>query len=103
MPKHRVLEIGRGSDGFTIQTSQGRLDTRRVVLATGGLSLPKTGSDGTGYRFAGRLGHSIVPTTPALAPLLLEGSFQVPLAGVSCEAEVAVCVEGVRPQRLRGR
>jgi predicted Rossmann fold flavoprotein len=102
LPNHRVLEIELDSDGFAIQTSQGRLHARRVVLATGGLSLPKTGSDGTGYRFAGRLGHSVVPTTPALAPLLLEGSFHVALAGVSCDAEIAVCVEGVRPQRLRG-
>ena len=46
-----------------------------MVLATGGLSLPKTGSDGWGLAAARRLGHSIVPTTPALAPITLQGGF----------------------------
>lgn len=99
---HRVLAVEPASAGFTIETSQGRLTARRVVLATGGLSLPKTGSDGFGYRLASRLGHSIVPTTPALAPLVLDGVFHAPLAGVSCEAGIAVGVEGARPLRLRG-
>src|SRR5262249_24603405 len=99
---HRVLGVERDSKGFAIETSQGRLEARRVVLATGGLSLPKTGSDGSGYRLAGHLGHSIVAPTPALVPLLLDGGFHAPLAGVSCEAEITVRVEGVRPQRLRG-
>jgi predicted Rossmann fold flavoprotein len=99
---HRVLGVERDSEGFTIETSQGRLAARRVALATGGLSLPKTGSDGSGYRFASHLGHSIVSPTPALAPLLLDGGFHTPLAGVSCEAEITVRAEGLRPQRLRG-
>ena len=43
-----------------------------VVLATGGQSLPKTGSDGAGLAIARRLGHTIVPTTPALVPLTLD-------------------------------
>ena len=44
---------------------------RAVVLATGGQSLPKTGSDGAGFEMARRLGHTITPTTPGLVPLLL--------------------------------
>ena len=42
---------------------------RRVVLCTGGLSYPETGSDGTGLRLAQKLGHTIVRTAPALTPL----------------------------------
>jgi predicted Rossmann fold flavoprotein len=42
-----------------------------VVLATGGLSLPKSGSDGAGYAIARALGHTLIATTPALAPLVL--------------------------------
>ena len=49
------------------------IDANAVVLATGGRSLPKTGSDGTGYALARALGHGYVETTPALAPLLLDG------------------------------
>ena len=41
------------------------------MLATGGESLPKSGSDGAGYEFARRAGHTIVEPTPALVPLLL--------------------------------
>jgi predicted Rossmann fold flavoprotein len=99
---HRVVGIARVRGGFAVETSQGTLEARRVVLATGGLSLPKTGSDGAGYRFATALGHSIVPPTPALAPLELNGAFHGPLAGVSCDAEIVVQVKRVRPVRLRG-
>ena len=44
------------------------------LLATGGLALPKTGSDGVGYGFGTRLGHSLVPTTPALVPLVIDST-----------------------------
>jgi predicted Rossmann fold flavoprotein len=75
---------------------------RRVVLATGGLSLPKTGSDGSGYRLAEALGHSLVPTTPGLAPLVLGGEFHVPLSGIAQDVEVTVHVAGAKPTRIRG-
>jgi len=65
--------------GFVLRTTREQLAAAQVVLATGGLSLPKTGSDGHGLRMAEGLGHSLVPTTPALVPLALAGSFHVPL------------------------
>src|SRR6185295_5691095 len=67
----RVVEIAAQDQGFRIRTSKAEHIADRVVLATGGLSLPKTGSDGHGLEVARRLGHSVVPTTPALAPLVL--------------------------------
>jgi len=48
------------------------LDGDAVVLATGGLSVPKTGSDGLGLVIAGQLGHAVNPTYPALTPLLFK-------------------------------
>lgn len=48
--------------------------TRRVVLAAGGMALPKSGSDGWGFEAARRLGHTVVPATPALAPLVMDPS-----------------------------
>ncbi len=71
-------------------TKRERLRAAAVVLATGGLSLPKTGSDGAGYAIARHFGHSIVPTTPALAPLLLDGDFHSGLSGVSHEVEIQI-------------
>ena len=46
-----------------------RIDCRAAAICTGGLSYPKTGSDGSGYRMARQLGHSVTPTRPSLVPL----------------------------------
>lgn len=99
---HRVLSVERCADQFRIATSHGFFEARRVVLATGGLSLPKTGSDGCGYGVAERLGHSLVPTTPALAPLVLEGDFHAALSGVSHPVELTIAATGRKPARIRG-
>src|SRR5207244_2547080 len=45
------------------------IEADAVVLATGGLSFPRTGSDGVGYALATALGHTLVPPVPALTPL----------------------------------
>jgi predicted Rossmann fold flavoprotein len=87
---HRVRGIARQGTGFRLRTSQGELDADAVVLATGGLSLPKTGSDGGGYVLAESLGHTLTARTPALAPLVLDGGFHAGLAGVSQHAEIAI-------------
>ena len=56
--------------GFALETSGGAIECDRVVLATGGLSVPATGSDGIGLRIAQALGHDMIDTYPALTPLL---------------------------------
>src|SRR5262245_8414731 len=66
---HRISAITPRDGAFLIATPQTNMSATRVVLATGGQSLPKSGSDGAGYGFARSLGHQIVPTTPALSPL----------------------------------
>lgn len=53
------------------------------IVATGGASYPKTGSDGDGYRFAKEAGHSIVPLKPSLVPLCAAGSLCKRLMGLS--------------------
>jgi predicted Rossmann fold flavoprotein len=102
---HRTIALTRVDDGFRITTSHGKLECRWAVLATGGQSLPRSGSDGTGFTFATQLGHTIVPTTPALAPLILEGSNHAmhrTLSGVSHEVELSIWVGGRIGTRLRG-
>src|SRR5581483_7775100 len=100
----RVQEIHSGSDGVTVLTSTGAVTAARVVLATGGRSLPKTGSDGTGFELARSLGHTIVPTTPALSPLVLDDTDAIhrTLSGVSQDVELSVWVEGKIQVRLSG-
>ncbi len=102
---HRVTDVARTDTGFAVATSRSALTARTVVLATGGCSLPKSGSDGTGHKIARSLGHSIVETTPALAPLLLDASshsLHATLSGVAHPAELTVWVEGRVSDRLTG-
>ena len=102
----RVEAIAAHGDGFTLATSRGPLAARRVVLATGGKSLPKTGSDGGGYELARALGHSLVPPVPALAPLLLDPdtaySIHHGLSGIAVDGEITVWVDGGVAARLSG-
>ena len=58
-----------------------RIPCRHIVLATGGLSYPTTGSTGAGYRMAKELGHTIVETVPALVPLKCEEKIPYELVG----------------------
>jgi predicted Rossmann fold flavoprotein len=67
-----------------------------VVLATGGLSVPATGSDGLGLEIATRLGHAVRPTYPALTPLVAEPPVHAELAGISLP--VALRAPGARPR-----
>jgi predicted Rossmann fold flavoprotein len=68
---------------FRIDTGGEALICDRVVLATGGLSVPATGSDGTGLQIAHALGHGTIDTYPALTPLLADGHRHASLAGLS--------------------
>lgn len=76
-----VTAVQPAASGFTLETSHGAVPASRVIVATGGLSVPATGSDGTGLRVAEALGHRMVATYPALTPLL--GSGHDALSGVS--------------------
>lgn len=100
---YRVTHVEHLDEGgFRMDTSGGPIRAARVVLASGGVSLPKTGSDGVGYEMARRLGHSIVPTTPALVPLVLDGTFHADLSGISHDVELTVAADGTKPVRIRG-
>ncbi len=84
-----VREIGRSAGGFSIRLAQGA-DVRasRVILATGGLSVLGGGADGGGFAWAEALGHTLVPTYPALVPLTGDAPAHHALAGVSVNARV---------------
>ncbi len=71
----------------------GSIRSRSVVVATGGLSVPATGSDGTGLRLLEKLGHTIHPLYPALTPLSAEPPRHAPLAGVSLDVEMTAPLE----------
>ncbi len=101
----RVAAIDKRDDGFHVETTSGDVRCRHLVLATGGRSLPKSGSDGAGFELAARLGHTIVPTTPALVPLQLDSDDQPvhrALSGVTHDAELTLWADGAVETRLRG-
>ena len=99
--EERVVSVRRDDDRFVIRTAgDNEFVARAVVLATGGRSLPKTGSDGLGYELASGLGHGYVETTPALAPLVLNGTLHAGLSGIS--HRVALTIRGSAPVRLEG-
>src|SRR4029079_13066347 len=98
----RVVDVQRVASGFLVRCADGRaFAAARVVLATGGRSLPKSGSDGFGYELARRLGHGHVETTPALAPLVLDGVRPHGLAGVTHDVALT-CGSGRVRTRVEG-
>lgn len=66
-----------------VRTSQGEMQFDAVIVATGGVSYPLTGSTGDGYRFALAAGHTVVPPTPSLVPLVEDGNFCACVQGLS--------------------
>ncbi|HEX2751764.1 MAG TPA: aminoacetone oxidase family FAD-binding enzyme, partial [Alphaproteobacteria bacterium] len=65
-----VQSVIKNGDAFTVVTSRGEVECAALVIATGGLSIPKMGATGFGYDIARQFGHHIIPTRAALVPLL---------------------------------
>jgi len=88
----RVERIERQGDAFTVSGAWGQVSAPRVILATGGRSLPKSGSDGHGYKLAQALGHTLTPRIfPALVPLTLpHDHFLCALSGLTTPAVLEV-------------
>ena len=89
----RSLHPTPSSDArFELETAQGRIQTRTLVIATGGLSIPKIGATDFGYRIAKQFGHSIVEPRPALVPLTFPNAQWedfAALAGISIPVRVS--------------
>jgi hypothetical protein len=79
------------ADGFTLDTHAGPIHARALVVATGGLSIPKIGATDFGYRLAKQFGHKLIDTRPALVPLTFAVADWQPfaaLSGVSLEVQL---------------
>lgn len=66
------------------------LEFDRLILACGGCAAPGTGSDGSGFKLAGQLGHGLVPPVPALVQLRCREDFMKALAGVRTDARLTL-------------
>lgn len=92
--------LGAGADAsmarFRVDTTRGEVRCRHLVVATGGLSIPKIGASDFGYRLARQFGHQIVATRPALVPLTfdpVQWSSLASLSGLSLPVSIR-CGEG---------
>lgn len=81
----KVLSLAREGDRVfgVVCEKRGIMECDSVILATGGVSYPRTGSTGDGYKFAVSAGHKISPPTASLVPLETEEEWSFPLAGLS--------------------
>lgn len=86
-------DIAISHDGrYSVSCSQGRYTCDSLVIATGGLSIPKMGASDFGYRLARQYGMRVLDTSPGLVPFTLSGPLHelcVRLSGVSCRATVS--------------
>jgi len=99
---HRVTDV-IAKDGFVVRHEQGEIHAGRVIMATGGRSLPRTGSDGSGWEIVRRLGHRVTDCHPALVPLVLADSmFHAGLSGLSQETELTTLIDGKPVDRRTG-
>lgn len=100
---HRVIDLIEGSDGLTVVTDgYGREKYDAVILACGGKAAPKTGSDGQGFALAVKLGHHIISTVPALVALKCGEDFYKRVAGVRCDANLTLYIDGKPVRSDRG-
>jgi hypothetical protein len=86
-----LLDLAPRPPGFALTTPRRVVSARRVILTTGGQSYPGAGTTGDGYRFAAKLGHTIVPTRPALVPVRVDAPWVAELRGITLP-DVAVRV-----------
>jgi predicted Rossmann fold flavoprotein len=87
----KVTGVDKGPEGFRIATDGDPIHAANVVVATGGLSIPKIGATDLGYRIAKHFDLNVIDTRPGLVPLTFDGpSWQpfVPLAGIALEVDV---------------
>ena len=79
-----VKAIRHAADGrYALDTENGSVHTRSLVIATGGLSIPKIGATDFGYRVARQFGLRMVETRPGLVPLTFDGDAWTPYAGLA--------------------
>lgn len=87
-----VHAVRQSDTGFELDTDQGTVSCPQLVIATGGLAIPKIGATGFGYQIAEQFGHAIVPTRPALVPLTFDAQTWAPwsaLSGISLEVDIS--------------
>ena len=91
----KVTNVKRGKNGFIVTAAgQKTYAFDKLILAAGGMTAAKTGSDGSGFTLAKMLGHTIIPPVPALTGLAFKSSMLANSAGVRTQAAVTLIIDG---------
>jgi predicted Rossmann fold flavoprotein len=99
----RVRRIVPAGDSFMIEHANGAASARRVIVCTGGRSLPRSGSDGSGWEILKAIGHTVTPSYAALVPLLLAPQmFHADLSGIALDVELSTFVNNKRIDQRTG-
>lgn len=88
----KILSVQKTDQNFHLKTDQGDMSAQSVVVASGGLSIPKIGASNFGYELAKQFGLGVIPPRPALVPLTFEPDLLArtkELSGVSTDASVS--------------
>ncbi len=98
-----ISSIKKSKDGFfLIDTNKEEYTADKVIIATGGRSSPKLGSNGSGYQLAKKLGHSIIKPFPALVQLRLQAPFLKSIKGVKFDGKATIYVDGNLARKEEG-
>jgi len=98
-----VNRVSKAAERFRLETSAGELDVKQLVIATGGLSIPKIGATDFAYRIAKQFDIPLITPLPGLVPLTFDAAGwvpYVPMAGISLEVDIEA---GERKSRGRFR
>lgn len=91
----RILDIKKNKEGrFQVKTENGTVSGDFLIIAAGSMAAPATGSDGSGYELAKKLGHKVKKPLPALVQLKCSGEFFKSISGVRTEAKISLYTVG---------
>jgi predicted Rossmann fold flavoprotein len=98
----KVRRLAPSDGGWIARTDDLAFHGDAAILCSGGLSLPRTGSDGSGYALARSQGHSLVETCPALTPLAGPRDWLADLRGIALPVRLRLSVDGERKAERAG-
>ena len=81
----KVVSVSKHGEHFVVSSTRREILAEKVIIGTGGISYPETGSTGDGYKFAQNFGHTIIEPWPSLVPLVTLESWPNELAGISLD------------------
>lgn len=85
---NKVKNIKKSNKEFVITTENEIFQCKKLILASGGMSAPNTGSDGSGFKLAKNLGHNIIDPVPGLVQLKLDFPYLKSLSGIKFDGNV---------------